>query len=66
MTEEIKQKIVDIINSHRGDNIGTGLKFDLEREINAILMSNWEYTMSFNMSGEVSHRLTNGKEIIEF
>ena len=55
MSEEIKNKIVSIIDSKNGRNIGTGLQIDLEESIRQILPSGWTYDFYFNMSGDTEH-----------
>jgi len=63
MTDEIKDKICNVINSCSGMNIGTGLQEKCEREINALLPNGYIYSLDFNMSGQVFHHIVgNGEE----
>lgn len=55
MPEETLNKIINIINSKNGSNIGTGLQLDLEESINSILPLEWEYEFYFNMGGVTEH-----------
>jgi len=66
LTNEIKDKIVDIINSARGMNIGTGLQIYFEEEVNRILPSGYTYNFNFNMSGGMFHTITGNGENYNF
>ncbi len=55
LTDELKDKIVEIVNSKQMRSIGTALQNDLENEINSILPNDYEYHFNFNMGGGTEH-----------
>ena len=55
LSNEIKDKIVEIVNSASGMNIGTGLQYYLEEKINPILPTGYTYQFSFNMGGQTEN-----------
>ena len=58
LSDEIKDKIVEIVNSKKMRSIGTALELELESEINSILPPDYHYTFSFNMSGGTENIIT--------
>ena len=63
LSNETKDKIVDIVNSAYGRNIGTSLQVDLEGKINSILPDGYQYFFTFNMSGGTKHEIYKGDKL---
>lgn len=57
-------KIIKIINSIVGWNIGTGLQRELEEKINAELPADMSYQFHFNMGAGVQHLFFQNGELI--
>jgi len=64
LSNNIKDKIAEIINNCDGMIIGTGLKNKLEIDINNILPGEYKYEFSFNMIGETSHLILNDGNVL--
>jgi len=64
LEEEKIQEMINIIHSASGMNIGTQLKDYLDNEVNKILPNGFIYDCSFNMSGQVFHRVLYDNKLV--
>jgi len=64
ISNEIKDKIVEIVNSADGMNIGTGLQVYLEERINPILPEGYTYCFSFNLGGQIENLIKKDWKIV--